>query len=35
MKDSTRNYLICHIPLEGVRIFRAKAGGPLMLTRGI
>ena len=24
LKDSTRNYLIVHIPLEGARIFRTK-----------
>jgi phosphatidylinositol 4-kinase len=32
LKDSTRNYLICHIPLEGARIFRTKTRCPLMLT---
>ena len=32
LKDLTRNYLICHIPLEGARIFRTKTRCPLMLT---
>ena len=32
LKDSTRNYLICHIPLDGARIFRTKTRCPLMLT---
>ena len=32
LKDSTRNYLIVHIPLEGARIFRTKTRCPLMLT---
>ena len=32
LKDATRNYLICHIPLEGARIFRTKTRCPLMLT---
>ena len=32
LKDSTRNYLICHIPLEGVKIFRTKTRCPIMLT---
>ena len=32
LKDSTRNYLICHIPLEGAKIFRTKTRCPLMLT---
>ena len=32
LKDSTRNYLICHIPLNGARIFRTKTRCPLMLT---
>ena len=32
LKDSTRNYFICHIPLNGARIFRTKTRCPLMLT---
>ena len=32
LKDSTRNYLIVHIPLDGARIFRTKTRCPLMLT---
>jgi hypothetical protein len=32
LKDSTRNYLICHLPLEGAKIFRTKTRCPLMLT---
>ena len=32
LKDATRNYLICHIPLDGARIFRTKTRCPLMLT---
>ena len=32
LKDSTRNYIICHIPLEEVRIFRTKTRCPIMLT---
>ena len=32
LKDSTRNYLICHIPLDGARIFRTRTRCPLMLT---
>ena len=32
LEDSTRNYLVCHIPLEGVRIFRTKTRCPIMLT---
>ena len=32
LSDSTRNYLICHIPLDGVKIFRTKTRCPLMLT---
>ena len=32
LKDSTRNNLIVHIPLEGARIFRTKTRCPLMLT---
>ena len=32
LKDSTRNYLICHIPIEGIKIFRTKTRCPIMLT---
>ena len=32
LKDSTRNYMICHIPLEEVKIFRTKTRCPIMLT---
>ena len=32
LHDSCRNYLICHIPLEGVKIFRTKTRCPIMLT---
>ena len=32
LAESTRNYLICHIPLDGVRIFRTKTRCPIMLT---
>ena len=32
LRDSTRNYLICHIPLKGAKIFRTKTRCPLMLT---
>ena len=32
LKDSTRNYLVCHIPLGGAKIFRTKTRCPLMLT---
>ena len=32
LKDSARNYIICHIPLEGVKIFRTKTRCPIMLT---
>ena len=32
LKDSIRNYLICHIPLDGVKIFRTKTRCPIMLT---
>ena len=32
LKDSTRNYIICHIPLDGVKIFRTKTRCPIMLT---
>ena len=32
LDDSVRNYLICHIPLDGVRIFRTKTRCPIMLT---
>ena len=32
LAESTRNYLICHIPLDGVKIFRTKTRCPIMLT---
>ena len=32
LKESTRNYLICHIPLEDIKIFRTKTRCPVMLT---
>ena len=32
LKESTRNYLICHIPLDQIKIFRTKARCPIMLT---
>ena len=32
LAESTRNYLVCHIPLEGVKIFRTKTRCPIMLT---
>ena len=32
LKDSTRNYLVCHIPLDEVSIFRTKTRCPIMLT---
>ena len=32
LAESTRNYLIVHIPLDGVRIFRTKTRCPIMLT---
>ena len=32
LSESTRNYLICHIPLDGVKIFRTKTRCPIMLT---
>ena len=32
LKEASRNYLICHIPLDGARIFRTKTRCPLMLT---
>ena len=32
LQDSVRNYLICHIPLDGVKIFRTKTRCPIMLT---
>ena len=32
LHDSCRNYLICHIPLEGAKIFRTKTRCPIMLT---
>ena len=32
LHESTRNYIICHIPLSGVKIFRTKTRCPIMLT---
>ena len=32
LHESTRNYIICHIPLTGVKIFRTKTRCPIMLT---
>ena len=32
LRESTRNYIICHIPLTGVKIFRTKTRCPIMLT---
>ena len=32
LHESTRNYIICHIPLSGVNIFRTKTRCPIMLT---
>ena len=32
LKESTRNYLICHIPISGAKIFRTKTRAPIMLT---
>ena len=32
LKDSARNYLVVHIPLDGVKIFRTKTRCPIMLT---
>ena len=32
LQESTRNYIICHIPLSGVKIFRTKTRCPIMLT---
>ena len=32
LKDSTRNYLICHIPIDDIKIFRTKTRCPIMLT---
>ena len=32
LKESTRNYIICHIPLDSVKIFRTKTRCPIMLT---
>ena len=32
LKDSARNYIVVHIPLEGVKIFRTKTRCPIMLT---
>jgi len=32
LRESTRNYIICHIPLSDVKIFRTKTRCPIMLT---
>ncbi len=32
LNESCRNYLICHIPLDGAKIFRTKTRCPIMLT---
>ena len=32
LHESTRNYIVCHIPLSGVKIFRTKTRCPIMLT---
>lgn len=32
LKESTRNYLICHIPIAGAKIFRTKTRAPIRLT---
>ena len=32
LQESTRNYIVCHIPLSGVKIFRTKTRCPIMLT---
>ena len=32
LKDSIRNYFVCHIPIDGVKIFRTKTRCPIMLT---
>lgn len=32
LKDSIRNYLICHIPITEMKIFRTKNRAPYMLT---
>ena len=32
LKESTRNYIICHIPLEEIKIFKTKTRCPIMLT---
>ena len=32
LKESTRNYFICHIPISGAKIFRTKTRAPIMLT---
>ena len=32
LRESTRNYIICHIPLSGVKIFRTKTSCPILLT---
>ena len=32
LRESTRNYIICHIPLSCVKIFRTKTSCPILLT---
>ena len=32
LKESTRNYIICHIPLEEIKVFKTKTRCPIMLT---
>ena len=32
LHESTRNYIVFHIPLSGVKIFRTKTRCPIMLT---
>ena len=32
LKESTRNYIVCHIPLEEIKIFKTKTRCPIMLT---
>ena len=32
LQDSARNYLICHIPIDNIKIFRTKTKCPIMLT---
>ena len=32
LKDSIRNYFVCHIPIDGVKLFRTKTRCPIMLT---